>query len=150
VQKLLAPGVPWRHGAMRHSFSSYRLADVKSAAQVALEVGNSPQMIFQHYRELVTEKGARAWFGITPEAAKALKAKLDKEREAKIMKFPATAAAWGCDTGAGGATGPPSRISAGQRLIIHSLLLAAFAWGLLGNSRTNRSRTFRQVSGSLR
>ncbi len=85
--------MPWRHNALRHSFCSYRLADVNSAAQVALEAGNSPQMIFEHYRELVTEKAAKAWFAITPETAKALKAKLDKEREAKIVKFPATAAA---------------------------------------------------------
>jgi hypothetical protein len=83
----------WERDALRHSFCSYRLADVKSVAQVALEAGNSPQMIFEHYRELVTEKSAKAWFAITPEAAKALKAKLDQEREAKIVKFPATAAA---------------------------------------------------------
>jgi hypothetical protein len=60
-------------------------------------------MIFEHYRaclaavrrrqELVTEKPAKAWFVITPEAAKALKAKLDKEREAKIVTFPAKAEA---------------------------------------------------------
>jgi hypothetical protein len=30
----------------RHSFISYRLADVQAAAQVALEAGNSPQIIF--------------------------------------------------------------------------------------------------------
>jgi hypothetical protein len=48
--KLPPPRVPWRHNALRHSFCSYRLADVKSAAQVALEAANSPQMIFQHYR----------------------------------------------------------------------------------------------------
>ena len=41
-EKLLPPLVPWRHNALRHSFCSYRLADVKSAAQVALDVGNSP------------------------------------------------------------------------------------------------------------
>ncbi len=41
------------------------------AAEVALEAGNSPQMIFKHYRELVTEKAAKAWFAITPEVAKA-------------------------------------------------------------------------------
>jgi hypothetical protein len=41
----------------------------------------------------VTEKPAKAWFVITPEAAKALKAKLDKEREAKIVTFPAKAEA---------------------------------------------------------
>jgi len=86
-------GFEWKHNALRHSFCSYRLADVKSAAQVALEAGNSPQMIFEHYRELVAEKAAKAWFAVTPEAAKALRAKLDREREAKIVKFPAKAAA---------------------------------------------------------
>ena len=60
------PVIPWRHNALRHSFCSYRLADVKNAAQVALEAGNSPQMIFKHYRELVTEEQAKDWFAITP------------------------------------------------------------------------------------
>ena len=50
-------------------------------------------MIFEHYREPVTEKAAKAWFAITPETGKALKARLEKEREGKIVKFPATAAA---------------------------------------------------------
>jgi integrase len=92
-EKLLPPRVPWRHNALRHSFCSYRLADVKSAAQVALEAGNSPQMIFQHYRELVTEKGAKGWFDITPESTKALREQAEKERQAKIVAFPARAAA---------------------------------------------------------
>ena len=92
-EKLLAPQVPWRHNALRHSFCSYQLADVKSAAQVALEAGNSPQMIFQHYRELVTEKGAKAWFAITPESTKALREQAEKERQAKIVAHPALAAA---------------------------------------------------------
>lgn len=34
--KLSPPLVPWRHNALRHSFCSYRLADIKNAAQVAL------------------------------------------------------------------------------------------------------------------
>ena len=41
----------------------------KNAAVVALEAGNSPQMIFKHYRELVTEKEADAWFSIVPGGA---------------------------------------------------------------------------------
>jgi hypothetical protein len=90
---LLAPRVPWRHNALRHSFCSYRLADVKSAAQVALEAGNSPQMIFQHYRELVTEKGAKSWFAITPESTKAMREKAERERQARIVRFPAEEAA---------------------------------------------------------
>ena len=57
----------WKHNALRHSFISYRLAAIKNAAQVALEAGNSPQMIFKHYRQLVTEAEAKRWFGIMPE-----------------------------------------------------------------------------------
>jgi len=29
-------------------------------------MGNSPQMVFGHYREVVTEKQAGRWFGIVP------------------------------------------------------------------------------------
>ena len=63
----LAP-VAWKHNALRHSFISYRVADVQNVAQVALEAGNSPGMIFSHYRELVTADDAKAWFAITPKA----------------------------------------------------------------------------------
>jgi len=51
---------------LRHSFISYRIASVKSADQVALEAGNSPSIIFKHYRELTTENEAEKWFGILP------------------------------------------------------------------------------------
>ena len=54
------------HNGLRHSFCSYRLAVTKSAAQVALEAGNSPKMLFENYRELVTEEDALAYFGILP------------------------------------------------------------------------------------
>jgi integrase len=56
----------WKHNALRHSFISYRVAQTKNVAQVALEAGNSPQMIFQHYRELVQPDAAKEWFAITP------------------------------------------------------------------------------------
>lgn len=61
-----APQLRWKKNGLRHSFISYRLADIQSAAQVALEAGNSPQIIFQHYRELVRPKDAKSWFSITP------------------------------------------------------------------------------------
>lgn len=60
----------WKHNALRHSFVSYRLADVKDAARDALEAGNSPQMVFRNYRKLVTEAQAKAWFAIVPEQSK--------------------------------------------------------------------------------
>jgi hypothetical protein len=33
---------------------------------VALEAGNSPEMIFEHYRELVTPETAKTWFAVKP------------------------------------------------------------------------------------
>src|ERR1039457_3675333 len=51
-----------------------RLATVPNTAQVALEAGNSPQMIFGHYRELVRGMDAEKWFSITPEAVDLAKA----------------------------------------------------------------------------
>ncbi len=56
----------WKRNGLRHSFISYRVAEVQNVAQVALEAGNSPQMIFKHYRELVRPETAKAWFGIVP------------------------------------------------------------------------------------
>ncbi len=63
-------GIKWPKNALRHSYGSYRLALIKNAAQVSLEMGNSPRMVFQHYREVVTEKQANQWFGILPNRAK--------------------------------------------------------------------------------
>jgi integrase len=58
----------WKRNALRHSFCSYRMALTADAARVSLEAGNSPQMIFAHYRELTTESEARAWFAVSPDA----------------------------------------------------------------------------------
>lgn len=53
-------------GRFRHSFISYRVAETQDAAKVALEAGNSPQMIFSNYREMVTPKEAKRWFSVKP------------------------------------------------------------------------------------
>jgi hypothetical protein len=59
-------GVTWKKNALRHSFISYRVAESKDVSATSLEAGNSPKIIFQNYRELVTEKEAKEWFGIVP------------------------------------------------------------------------------------
>ena len=59
----------WKHNALRHSFISYRMAILKDENKVALESGNSPKVIFESYRELVTEQDAKAWFSIEPTKA---------------------------------------------------------------------------------
>jgi len=58
--------IGWPRNGLRHSYISYRLAIVQNAAQVALEAGNSPTIIFKHYRELVTKEQAEKWFAIMP------------------------------------------------------------------------------------
>ena len=58
----------WKKNALRHSFISYRVADIQNVNQVALEAGNSAAIIFKHYRELVRAEEAKKWFGIEPEA----------------------------------------------------------------------------------
>ena len=66
-KKETPPGTfKWKHNALRHSFISYRVAQVQNVAQVALEAGNSPRMIFSNYRELVRPDDAAKWFSITP------------------------------------------------------------------------------------
>ena len=60
-------GFQWKHNALRHSYISYRVAQVQNVAQVALEAGNSPKIIFSNYRELVKPADAVKWFAIEPE-----------------------------------------------------------------------------------
>ena len=59
----------WPQNAMRHSFGSYRLAACADAARVSLEMGNSPAMVFAHYRELVKPAAAAKYWSIRPALA---------------------------------------------------------------------------------
>jgi integrase len=62
----LCEGFTWAKNGLRHSYISYRLAVLHDTARVALEAGNSPEVIFSHYRELVTPEAAAEWFNIKP------------------------------------------------------------------------------------
>jgi integrase len=62
----LCDGFEWQDNGLRHSYISYRLAILHDTARVALEAGNSPEVIFGHYRELVTPETAEAWFEVKP------------------------------------------------------------------------------------
>jgi integrase len=59
--------VEWKKNALRHSYISYRVAEIQNVNQVALEAGNSPAIIFRNYRELVRPAQAKEWFSIMPE-----------------------------------------------------------------------------------
>ena len=59
----------WPQNALRHSFGSYHLARYHDVAALALQMGNSPAMIFRHYRQLVRAKDAESYWKITPSSA---------------------------------------------------------------------------------
>lgn len=59
----------WPSNALRHSFGSYHLAQFKDAAALALQMGNSPAMIFRHYRELVRPADAEKYWSLIPTGA---------------------------------------------------------------------------------
>lgn len=59
--------IKWKKNGLRHSFISYRVADIQNVNQVALECGNSSAVIFKHYRELVRPDEAKKWFAVVPE-----------------------------------------------------------------------------------
>jgi integrase len=67
IEKLVkASGVKWKRNGLRHSFGSYRMELTKNEGQVALEMGNSPQVVKDHYFEIVDEKAAREYWSIKP------------------------------------------------------------------------------------
>lgn len=59
-------GVPSLRNGWRHSFISYRVAVVESAARVALEAGTSEGVIFRNYRDAAPGEVARDWFRVEP------------------------------------------------------------------------------------
>ena len=69
IAQAKAAGADWPNNVLRHSYATYRLAQCHDAARVALEMGNSPQMLFRNYRELADEEDASAWFSIAPTPA---------------------------------------------------------------------------------
>ena len=61
-----AAGITWQRNALRHSFVTYRLAQVKNAPQVALEAGHTVNVLHASYAELATAAEAAKWFSVTP------------------------------------------------------------------------------------
>ena len=74
-----AAGIKWPKNSLRHSFGTYRLAQTQNVHQVSDEMGNSPAMVREHYRQLVTKAEADKWWAIIPNPAD--KASLKTERK---------------------------------------------------------------------
>jgi len=56
----------WPHNALRHSFGSYFFSKSKDENRTAAEMGNSPAVVFKHYRALVTKEDQERFWAITP------------------------------------------------------------------------------------
>ena len=60
----------WPHNAMRHSFGSYFFAKAKDENLTAAEMGNSPGVIFRHYRAVVKDADVTEYWGINPKTVR--------------------------------------------------------------------------------
>lgn len=60
----------WLHDGLRHSFGTYHLAAFNDANATALQMGHrgNTDLVFQHYRKLVTQAEALKFWEIKPEA----------------------------------------------------------------------------------
>ena len=74
----------WPKNGLRHSFASYRYASTQDATMTAHDLGHSgTQLLFQHYRELVTPEEANGYWKIGPgEAANVVSFEARKANEA--------------------------------------------------------------------
>lgn len=57
----------WPQDVLRHSAASYWLAHAKDAGKVAMELGTSEGVLLKHYRELVHDEQAAAFWAIMPQ-----------------------------------------------------------------------------------
>jgi integrase len=89
----------WPQNGLRHSFASYHFAKYHNENETAQRMGNSPQMIFAHYREMVRPADADAFFAILPPSdavrraadARARRPRVMPPRESKITAESVTA-----------------------------------------------------------
>lgn len=51
---------------LRHSYISYELARCQNVDAVAIQAGNTPDIIFDHYREVVTPAAAKQFWALRP------------------------------------------------------------------------------------
>ena len=56
----------WPHNALRHSFGSYFFAKSKDENRTAAEMGNTPGVVFKHYRALVRNGDENRYWAIKP------------------------------------------------------------------------------------
>jgi hypothetical protein len=61
-----ASSVKWKRNGLRHSFGSYRMEQTHNEGRVALEMGNSPKVVKDHYFEIVEREAAEKYWSLKP------------------------------------------------------------------------------------
>ena len=75
------PLVARRPNALRHSYGTYRFAQLHDEQKVSAEMGNSPHELREHYAELATPAQGDEWFAVCrPEKKKRGAKKQDKKQ----------------------------------------------------------------------
>jgi integrase len=60
----------WPHNCMRHSFASYHLVMCGDPRRTEMQLGHkSENLLYEHYRDLVTEEDAESYWGIEPKVS---------------------------------------------------------------------------------
>lgn len=59
-------GIAWSHDILRHTAASYLLAQYEDCGRVAHWLGNSPNILLNHYYQLVQPSDCAAFWSITP------------------------------------------------------------------------------------
>ena len=60
----------WPVDVLRHTYATFELARHPDVAALAESMGNSPSIIYRHYKGLATPKEARAYFALKPQENK--------------------------------------------------------------------------------
>jgi len=76
-----AAGMKWPFNALRHSYGSYWLARFKDIGALAEQMGNSPTIIYKHYRRVVRSDEAVEYWKITP-------SQIGRSDLANVIEFP--------------------------------------------------------------
>jgi len=63
----IVAGVTWSHDVLRHTFCSYAMEKL-GARDAAAMAGHSEQVLFAHYRQIVTAEAANAFWNLTPDS----------------------------------------------------------------------------------
>jgi integrase len=56
----------WENNCLRHSFGSAHAVKFGDPVRTSSQMGNTPRILLEHYRRLITPEEASEWFGVLP------------------------------------------------------------------------------------